>query len=89
MVCLYVHVCRYIAEIDENGLEGRIECLPTRGYNTGPMNVTFFTEDRGATANTPEFFPVSYDNKFQPYHVILHAGTVQHHVCYTHGTYIV
>lgn len=61
--------------LDDNGQYGSVECRPTSGYNVGAKNVTIFLEDRGASAIDDSYNLLNYDNKFQPYHFVLHAGT--------------
>ena len=64
----------YTMTVDENGEYGRVECRPTTGYNVGAKNMTLFLEDRGASAVDETYHLVNYDNKFQPYHLVVHAG---------------
>jgi len=63
-----------VAELNDNGQYGRIECLPSTGYNVGAMNVTLITEDRGASIVDTAYPLVSFDNKLRPYHIVTHAG---------------
>ena len=67
-------LCRYDAEIDDNGIDGSVECLPTDPRVSSQI-MTVVLAKRGLSYIDPEDYLLSIDVNLKPYVFQIHPGT--------------
>jgi hypothetical protein len=65
--------CRYAAGIDENGINGFLECIPTDPRVSSQI-MTAVLARRGLSCISPEDYLMSLDVNLKPYVFQIHPG---------------